>query len=101
MKVVLTEKSLIRLEKSLRFYLEEQQIPKTQIVKIKNRLIEKAKSLSRSPHKGQYEPYLSKLKQGHRRLIEGNFKIVYRVEDNTIYVVDFFDSRDDPKKMKG
>ena len=101
MKVVLTEKSLIRLEKSLRFYLEEQQIPKAQIVKIKNRLIEKAKSLSRSPHKGQYEPYLSKLKQGHRRLIEGNFKIVYRVEDNTIYVVDFFDSRDDPKKMKG
>ncbi len=61
----------------------------------------RAKTLSKSPHKGQYEPYLSKLKQGHRRLVEGNFKIVYRVEGNTIYIVDFFDSRDDHNKMKG
>jgi plasmid stabilization system protein ParE len=101
MKVVLTEQSLIRLEKSLRFYLEELEIPKAQVIKIKNRLIGKAKSLSKSPRKGQYEPYLSKLKQGHRRLIEGNFKIIYRVEGNTVYIVDFFDSRDNPKKMKG
>ncbi|MBK6266386.1 type II toxin-antitoxin system RelE/ParE family toxin [Marivirga sp. S37H4] len=101
MKVILTEQSLIRLEKSLRFYLEELEIPEAQVIKIKNRLIGKAKTLSKSPHKGQYEPYLSKLKQGHRRLIEGNFKIIYRVEGNTIYIVDFFDSRDDPKKMKG
>jgi len=89
MKVVLTEQSLIRLEKSLRFYLEELEIPKTQVIKIKNRLISKAKGLSKSPHKGQYEPYLSKLKQGHRRLIEGNFKIIYRVDGNTIYIPEF------------
>jgi Txe/YoeB family toxin of Txe-Axe toxin-antitoxin module len=101
MKVVLTEQSLIRLEKSLRFYLEELEMPKAKVVKIKNRLIEKTKSLAKSPHKGQYEPYLSKVKKGHRRLIEGNFKIIYRVEDNIIYVVDFFDSRVEPKKMKG
>ncbi|HET8858373.1 type II toxin-antitoxin system RelE/ParE family toxin [Marivirga sp.] len=101
MKVILTVQSITRLEQSLRFQLEELQIPKDQVVKIKNKLIEKAKSLSVSPYKGQYEPYLSKLKKGHRRLIEGNFKIVYRVEGNIIYVVDFFDSRDNPMKMKG
>lgn len=101
MKVVITEQSLKRLEDTLRFYIEELEIPKDQVVKIKSRLIGKAKSLSKTPHKGQYEPYLSKLKQGHRRLVEGNFKIIYRVEDEFIYVVDFFDSRDDPKKMKG
>lgn len=100
MKVVITEQSLKRLEDTLRFYLEVLKIPKVQVVKIKNRLIEKAKSLSRSPHKGQYEPYLSKLKQGHRRLVEGDFKIIYRIEDEFIYVVDFFDSRNDPNKMK-
>ncbi len=101
MKVVLTEQSLKRLEKSLRFYIEELEIPKDQVVKIKNRLIGKAKSLAKSPRKGQYEPYLSKLQKGHRRLIEGNFKIIYRVEGSYIYIVDFFDSRDDPKKMRG
>lgn len=101
MKVVLTDQSLKRLEISLRFYLEELEIPKAQVIRIKNRLMRRVRSLSKSPYKGQYEPYLSRLKQGHRRLIEGNFKIVYRVEDNIIYVVDFFDSRDDPGKMKG
>ena len=101
MKIVLTDQSIQRLETSLQFYIEELKIPKAQVIKIKNRLMGKVRGLSKSPYKGQYEPYLSKLKQGHKRLIEGNFKIVYRVEDNIIYVVDFFDSRDDPKKMKG
>lgn len=101
MKVVLTDQSLDRLENTLRFYLEELQIPKNKVIEIKSRLIKSAKSLSNQPYKGQHEPYLAKLKQGHRRLIEGNFKIVYRIEDNIIYVVDFFDSRDDHNKMKG
>ncbi len=47
MKVVITEKSLGRLEDSLRFYLEELKIPKDQVVKIKNNLILRAKSLSK------------------------------------------------------
>jgi len=64
-KVVLTEQSLIRLEKSLRFYLEELEIPKAKVIKIKDKLIAKAKSLSTSSHKGLYEPYLSKLKKGY------------------------------------
>jgi len=53
------------------------------------------------PFKGQLELYLTKLNLGHRRLIEGNFKIVYRIEKVKIYVVDFFDGRDNPDKMKG
>lgn len=101
MKVVLTDESLERLEESLRFYIEELEIPKSKVAEIKNRLISKAKSLSKYPHKGQYEPYLAKLRQGHRRLIEGNFKIVYRVEADIVYVVDFFDSRVSPSRMKG
>ena len=99
MKVFITDQSLKRLENTLRFYLEDLEIPKEQVLEIKKNLIGKAKSLSKNPHKGQYEPYLSKLKKGHRRLIEGNFKIIYHVEDEIIYVVDFFDSRNDPNKM--
>lgn len=101
MKVVLTDQSLERLEKSLLYYLEELEIPKVKVVEIKNKLLKRAKSLSRQPYKGQYELYLAKLNQAHRRLIEGNFKIVYRIDENVIYVVDFFDSRDSPEKMKG
>jgi Txe/YoeB family toxin of Txe-Axe toxin-antitoxin module len=101
LKVVLTDQSLERLEKSLLYYLEEFEIPKVKVAEIKIKLLRRAKSLSRQPYKGQYELYLAKLNQGHRRLIEGNFKIVYRIDENVIYVVDFFDSRDSPEKMKG
>lgn len=101
MKVVLTHQALDRLEDVLRFYLEELQIPKSKVGEIKSRLLQSARSLSKYPYKGQYEPYLAKLQLGHRRLVEGNVKIIYRIEDRVIYVVDFFDSRDNPKKMKG
>ena len=101
MKVVLTDQSLERLEKSLSFYLEELQIPKVKVVEIKNKLLDRARKLAKQPYKGQIEPYLANLKQGHRRLIEGNFKIVYRVENDVVYIVDFFDSRVNPNKMKG
>lgn len=67
MKVVLTDQSLERLEKSLIYYLEELQIPKIKVAKIKNKLLKSARSLSRQPYKGQYELYLAKLNQGHRR----------------------------------
>ena len=38
MKVVLTDQSLDRLENTLRFYLEELQIPKNKVIEIKSRL---------------------------------------------------------------
>lgn len=37
MKVVLTDQSLQRLEDSLRFYLEELEIPKAKVSEIKDR----------------------------------------------------------------
>jgi len=101
LKVVLTEQSLDRLESSLRFYLDDLQIPIEKVVEIKNELISSAESLAAHPFLGQHEPYLIKLRRGYRRIIKGNFKIIYRIEGEIIYVVDFFDSRDDPRKMIG
>jgi mRNA-degrading endonuclease RelE of RelBE toxin-antitoxin system len=54
----------------------------------------------KNPFIGQQEEYLAHLNKGHRRLIEGNYKIIYRVQDDVIYVTDIFDSRQDPAKMK-
>jgi len=60
-----------------------------------------ADSLSTSYGHGQIEPTLEHLGLGHRRLIEGNFKIIYRVDGELVSVTDIFDSRMDPDKMKG
>jgi plasmid stabilization system protein ParE len=99
MEVVFTDQSLTRLEESLHFYITELKMPIEKAVEIKDRLLQRARNLSDYPYKGQPEPYLKKLNQGHRRLIEGNFKIVYRVENDMINIVDFFDTHQKPNKL--
>jgi hypothetical protein len=46
------------------------------------------------------EEYLDHLGQAHRRVIEGNYKIIYKVTDDAIIVTDVFDTRQNPSKMK-
>ena len=64
-------------------------------------LFNRADRLIQNPPQGQREEYLQDLNENHRRIIEGNFKIIYKINENTIYIVDFFDSRQSPDKMKG
>jgi plasmid stabilization system protein ParE len=101
MKVVLTEQSLKNLEAELLFLIEERKIPKTKALDLGKQLLKKAKSLSKHPFKGQEESYLIGLGQEHRRLIESDFKIIYFVENETVYVTDFFYTHKNPNKMKG
>ena len=63
--------------------------------------MDRADSLEYTHQHYQEEEYLSYLNQGHRRLIEGHFKIIYRIEGDNVYITDFFDTRQDPAKMKG
>ncbi len=100
-RVVITERSLHRLEDTLAFYINDLKIPKEKVIEIKNTLLLKAKQLALNPFKGQLDPYLKKLNKGHRRLIAGNFKIIYRLDKEIIYITDFFDSRKSPSSMSG
>ena len=56
--------------------------------------------LTRFPNLGALEPELQKFGRPYRRLIIGHFKIIYRVYDQEILVLDIFDSRQDPDRMK-
>ncbi len=55
--------------------------------------------LEQLPFGGQVEPWMEHKKLGHRRVVVGNFKVVYRVHQNEVRIVDVFDSRQDPGKM--
>ena len=59
------------------------------------------RELARFPFGGQVEPYLEHLGGGHRRLVVGNFKVIYRVANDTVFITDIFDARQDPMRMKG
>ena len=55
--------------------------------------------LEQFPFGGQVEPWLEHKRLGHRRVIAGNYKVVYRVHQDEVRIVDVFDSRQDPGKM--
>lgn len=65
------------------------------------RLLERANSLSRRPMKGPTEPVLAFMQKGHRYLLLGRYKIVYRVEGEVIHITDFFDTKQHPSRMRG
>ncbi len=98
MKLFYTEQSLASLQECLDFFPPE--VSAEKINEIRDRILVKADKLLTNPYIGQQEEYLEHLDKGHRRLIEGNYKIIYRVQGENIYITDIFDSRQDPAKMK-
>jgi plasmid stabilization system protein ParE len=98
MRIIYTDQSFESLEESIQFLLKAQKVPLEKVREIVNRLLDKADSLADNPHLGQYEEYLENLGKGHRRLVEGDFKIIYRIEGEHVYITDFFDIRQAPKR---
>jgi toxin ParE1/3/4 len=68
--------------------------------KIKKSIIFATKPLLKQPLIGTLEENLIELKQGHRYIVEGNYKIIYFTIDKEIYITDIFDCRQNPTKMK-
>jgi toxin ParE1/3/4 len=97
-KVFYTEQALESLQDCLDFLSIEHSPDK--ITEIRDRIILKVEKLKSNPFVGQREEYLLHLRLDHRRIIEGNYKIIYRVINDIIYITDIFDSRQDPAKMK-
>ncbi|MCB0781258.1 MAG: type II toxin-antitoxin system RelE/ParE family toxin [Flavobacteriales bacterium] len=62
-------------------------------------LLAAAQLLEQLPFGGQVEPWLAHKNLGHRRVVVGNYKVVYRVFEEEVRIVDVFDSRQDPDKM--
>lgn len=99
MKLVYTEQALASLEETLEFIALS--VSQEKLIEIRNRILDRADTLLKQPLIGQKEPFLDHLGLGHRRLIEGHCKIIYKVVGEYIYITDIFDSRKDPDKMKG
>ncbi len=68
--------------------------------KIKKSIFDTTKPLTQHPFIGAVEENLTDLKQGHRYLVSGNYKIIYKIVNNDIYITDVFDCRQNPTKMK-
>ena len=97
MKLVYTEQAIESLQECLNFFPPD--VPAEKVNEIRDRILDKADKLLDNPLIGQKEEYLDHLGLSHRRIIEGNYKIIYRVEGEVIFITDIFDTRQDPSKM--
>ncbi len=68
--------------------------------KIRKAVFDATRPLIKDPLIGAIEENLQDLNQGHRYLVEGNYKIIYKVFQNNIFITDLFDCRQNPQKMK-
>jgi toxin ParE1/3/4 len=68
--------------------------------KIKKSILHSTKNLTNNHFIGAIEKNLIELNQGHRYLVSGNYKIIYRTIGKDVYITDIFDCRQNPEKMK-
>lgn len=69
--------------------------------KVKQQIIDAIKTLKIEEVEWQEDEFLKPLNKNHRRLVTGNYKIIYYLVDNAVFVTDIFDARQDPIKEKG
>lgn len=68
--------------------------------KIISEITNKILILKSQPKIGQKEELLKDRKGDFRYLVNKNYKIIYRVKIESIEILDVFDTRQNPKKMK-
>jgi|APTNR8051073442_1049403.scaffolds.fasta_scaffold54748_2 plasmid stabilization system protein ParE len=96
MKIVYTDLAKCSLIDNMKFLLN-QGASAEKVLEIEQRIYDKVELLTHNPYLGQIEEYI--LGNTHRRIIEGNYKIIYVFRDNTIYITDIFDARQNPIKL--
>ena len=67
--------------------------------KIKMNIFITTKQLLKLPQSGQIENSLIKIKEGHRYLVCGNYKIIYKEVAEGVLITDVFDTRQNPTKI--
>ena len=99
MDIVITNPAKSSLRKLYNYYKKD--VSKKLADRIKLELLETILKLESHPYIGQIEEQLVSLNLGHRYLVNGHYKIIYRIEKNRVYITDFFDTRQNPSKVKG
>jgi plasmid stabilization system protein ParE len=98
LKVFWTETARNQLEEINNYYRFKASIKVAQ--KLINQILDKALILKTQPQAGQVELLLKHRKYEYRYLIQGNYKIIYWIEDNYIKIASVFDCRQNPNKIK-
>jgi plasmid stabilization system protein ParE len=67
--------------------------------KIKSNIFSSTKQIIKHPNSGQIEPLLTRFNEGHRYIVVGYYKIIYKQVQEGCLITDIFDSWQNPTKM--
>lgn len=67
--------------------------------KVVSNIIKRTEQLQSHPLSGNTELLLIETGQGSRYIVEGNYKIIYQIEDNNVIITDVFHVKQNPKKV--
>lgn len=98
MKVVWTKFALDALLEVFTYY--QLNVNRTIAINIKNNILSSTSQLQNFPQSCPKEELLEDLTEGHRCLIRGNYKVIYKILNGKVYITDVFDTRQNPEKIK-
>ena len=67
--------------------------------RLRKKILSSTKQLKIKPLSGQIVLSLEYLKEGHRYLVIGNYKIIYKIIGQIILITDLFDTRQEPMNI--
>lgn len=98
MKITWTDFAISNLKDIYDYYLEKAN--RKVANKIRDNILKTTKQLTIQPESGQIEPHLKNFSKEYRYLVIGNYKIIYRIYENSILINDVFDTRQHPNKIR-
>jgi toxin ParE1/3/4 len=84
--------------KDIQVFLEE--ISENYADKTIDEIYERAFDLENFPELGPREPLLIKYSIIYRYLVQGDYKLIYSIENEKVIINRVFDTRQNPKKLK-
>jgi len=98
MKIFWTKFALDSLSEAYNYYKENVGIKIA--CNIRDSILSGSNQLENHSFSGQIEDFLLDLDEGHRYIIRGNYKIIYKIQNRKVYVTDVFDTRQNPDKLR-
>ena len=98
MKVFWTKFALDSLSEVYYYYLKN--VNENIASNIRDSILSSTKQLEKYSLSGPTEELLMDLEEGHRYIIRGNYKIIYKIQNKKVYITDVFDTRQNPEKIR-
>ena len=96
-EIIWTDFAMNELKKIYLFYLEN--VSRKVALSIKNDILSSTRQLENQPDSGQVELHLDNLSETYRYILSGNYKIIYKSNNDHIFILDVFDARRNPEDL--